>query len=156
MPCMCTSLSDWLVLLYESVQSSSVDKHKMKCNFLLVPSSFLYISTLISLPPTSPHPIHLLITSLLWYLLYPLFPSSGSCLEILRGESPALGETGSDSVSPMSSRTSKNRMSMKLRRSSGSANKNWAFPITWLSPHTQYFPVPHWKLFPACANTSEF
>ncbi|XP_069029128.1 ral GTPase-activating protein subunit alpha-1 isoform X3 [Embiotoca jacksoni] len=48
---------------------------------------------------------------------------TGSCLEILRGESPALGEAGSDSASPMSPRTSKSRMSMKLRRSSGSANK---------------------------------
>ncbi|XP_068194859.1 ral GTPase-activating protein subunit alpha-1 isoform X6 [Antennarius striatus] len=48
---------------------------------------------------------------------------AGSCLEILRGESPALGEAGSDSASPMSPRTSKSRMSMKLRRSSGSANK---------------------------------
>ncbi|CAL8293600.1 unnamed protein product [Arctogadus glacialis] len=47
----------------------------------------------------------------------------GSCLEILRGESPALGEVGGDSPSPMSPRTSKSRMSMKLRRSSGSANK---------------------------------
>uniref|UniRef100_A0A671XFY9 Ral GTPase activating protein catalytic subunit alpha 1 n=1 Tax=Sparus aurata TaxID=8175 RepID=A0A671XFY9_SPAAU len=53
------------------------------------------------------------------------FPSTfnSSCLEILRGESPALGEAGSDSASPMSPRTSKSRMSMKLRRSSGSANK---------------------------------
>ncbi|XP_061600494.1 ral GTPase-activating protein subunit alpha-1 isoform X1 [Cololabis saira] len=49
---------------------------------------------------------------------------TSSCLEILRGESPALGEAGSDSASPMSPRTSKSRMSMKLRRSSGSANKN--------------------------------
>uniref|UniRef100_A0A8C5AFV1 Ral GTPase activating protein catalytic subunit alpha 1 n=1 Tax=Gadus morhua TaxID=8049 RepID=A0A8C5AFV1_GADMO len=48
---------------------------------------------------------------------------AGSCLEILRGESPALGEVGGDSPSPMSPRTSKSRMSMKLRRSSGSANK---------------------------------
>ncbi|XP_077431075.1 ral GTPase-activating protein subunit alpha-1 isoform X9 [Vanacampus margaritifer] len=48
---------------------------------------------------------------------------AGSCLEILRSESPALGEAGSDSASPMSPRTSKTRMSMKLRRSSGSANK---------------------------------
>ncbi|XP_014898703.1 ral GTPase-activating protein subunit alpha-1, partial [Poecilia latipinna] len=48
---------------------------------------------------------------------------TGSCLEMLRGESPALGEAGSDSASPMSPRTSKTRMSMKLRRSSGSANK---------------------------------
>ncbi|KAF3844464.1 hypothetical protein F7725_007627 [Dissostichus mawsoni] len=32
-------------------------------------------------------------------------------------------EAGSDSASPMSPRTSKSRMSMKLRRSSGSANK---------------------------------
>ncbi|XP_061551468.1 LOW QUALITY PROTEIN: ral GTPase-activating protein subunit alpha-1 [Phycodurus eques] len=48
---------------------------------------------------------------------------TGSCLEILRSESPALGEAGSDSASPMSPRTSKMRMSMKLRRSSGSANK---------------------------------
>ncbi|KAM8834079.1 ral GTPase-activating protein subunit alpha-1 isoform 2-T2 [Synchiropus picturatus] len=48
---------------------------------------------------------------------------TGSCLEIHRGESPALGEAGSDSASPMSPRTSKSRMSMKLRRSSGSANK---------------------------------
>ncbi|XP_028298364.1 ral GTPase-activating protein subunit alpha-1 isoform X3 [Gouania willdenowi] len=30
---------------------------------------------------------------------------TGSCLEILRGESPALGEAGSDSASPMSPRT---------------------------------------------------
>ncbi|XP_023208877.1 ral GTPase-activating protein subunit alpha-1 isoform X7 [Xiphophorus maculatus] len=48
---------------------------------------------------------------------------TGSCLEMLRGESPALGEAGIDSPSPMSPRTSKTRMSMKLRRSSGSANK---------------------------------
>ncbi|XP_058471320.1 ral GTPase-activating protein subunit alpha-1 isoform X4 [Solea solea] len=48
---------------------------------------------------------------------------TGSCPEILRGESPALGEVGSDSASPISPRTSKSRMSMKLRRSSGSANK---------------------------------
>ncbi|XP_056281613.1 ral GTPase-activating protein subunit alpha-1 isoform X4 [Pseudoliparis swirei] len=48
---------------------------------------------------------------------------AGSCLEILRGESLALGDAGSDSASPMSPRTSKSRMSMKLRRSSGSANK---------------------------------
>ncbi|XP_054651403.1 ral GTPase-activating protein subunit alpha-1 isoform X9 [Dunckerocampus dactyliophorus] len=48
---------------------------------------------------------------------------TGSCLESLRSESPALGEAGSDSASPMSPRTSKTRMSMKLRRSSGSANK---------------------------------
>ncbi|XP_043999654.1 ral GTPase-activating protein subunit alpha-1 isoform X5 [Gambusia affinis] len=48
---------------------------------------------------------------------------SGSCLEMLRGESPSLGEAGIDSASPMSPRTSKTRMSMKLRRSSGSANK---------------------------------
>ncbi|KAM9708277.1 ral GTPase-activating protein subunit alpha-1 isoform 7-T9 [Menidia menidia] len=48
---------------------------------------------------------------------------TGSCLEIPRGESPALGEAGSDTASPMSPRTSKSRMSMKLRRSSGSANK---------------------------------
>ncbi|XP_077476456.1 ral GTPase-activating protein subunit alpha-1 isoform X8 [Stigmatopora argus] len=48
---------------------------------------------------------------------------TGSCLEILRSESPALGEAGSDSASPMSPRTSKTRMSMKLRRSSGSTNK---------------------------------
>uniref|UniRef100_A0A3Q3A3P8 Ral GTPase activating protein catalytic subunit alpha 1 n=1 Tax=Kryptolebias marmoratus TaxID=37003 RepID=A0A3Q3A3P8_KRYMA len=55
---------------------------------------------------------------------YTHLPSdTGSCLEILRGESPALGEAGSDSASPMSPRTSKTRMSMKLRRSSGSANK---------------------------------
>ncbi|KAM3842847.1 ral GTPase-activating protein subunit alpha-1 [Diretmus argenteus] len=53
----------------------------------------------------------------------PPLSSAGSCLEILRGESPALGEAGSDSASPMSPRTSKSRMSMKLRRSSGSANK---------------------------------
>ncbi|XP_041827327.1 ral GTPase-activating protein subunit alpha-1 isoform X4 [Melanotaenia boesemani] len=52
-----------------------------------------------------------------------LSSDTGSCLEILRGESPALGEAGSDSASPMSPRTSKSRMSMKLRRSSGSANK---------------------------------
>uniref|UniRef100_G3PG08 Ral GTPase activating protein catalytic subunit alpha 1 n=1 Tax=Gasterosteus aculeatus aculeatus TaxID=481459 RepID=G3PG08_GASAC len=50
-------------------------------------------------------------------------PSPCQHLTILRGESPALGEAGSDSASPMSPRTSKSRMSMKLRRSSGSANK---------------------------------
>ncbi|XP_015245836.1 PREDICTED: ral GTPase-activating protein subunit alpha-1 isoform X5 [Cyprinodon variegatus] len=55
---------------------------------------------------------------------YTHLPSdTGSCLEILRGESPALGEVGSESASPISPRTSKTRMSMKLRRSSGSANK---------------------------------
>ncbi|XP_036810599.1 ral GTPase-activating protein subunit alpha-1 isoform X1 [Oncorhynchus mykiss] len=49
----------------------------------------------------------------------------GSCLESQEGESPAaLQLDGADQLaSPMSPRTSKSRMSMKLRRSSGSANK---------------------------------
>ncbi|XP_045065044.1 ral GTPase-activating protein subunit alpha-1-like [Coregonus clupeaformis] len=49
----------------------------------------------------------------------------GSCLESQQGESPAAAHLdGADQLaSPMSPRTSKSRMSMKLRRSSGSANK---------------------------------
>ncbi|KAM9433585.1 ral GTPase-activating protein subunit alpha-1 isoform 7-T9 [Salvelinus alpinus] len=49
----------------------------------------------------------------------------GSCLESQEGESPAAVQLdGADQLaSPMSPRTSKSRMSMKLRRSSGSANK---------------------------------
>ncbi|XP_041703936.2 ral GTPase-activating protein subunit alpha-1 isoform X2 [Coregonus clupeaformis] len=49
----------------------------------------------------------------------------GSCLESQEGESPAAAQLdGADQLaSPMSPRTSKSRMSMKLRRSSGSANK---------------------------------
>ncbi|KAK6307418.1 hypothetical protein J4Q44_G00225660 [Coregonus suidteri] len=49
----------------------------------------------------------------------------GSCLESQEGENPAAAQLdGADQLaSPMSPRTSKSRMSMKLRRSSGSANK---------------------------------
>ncbi|XP_041928046.1 LOW QUALITY PROTEIN: ral GTPase-activating protein subunit alpha-1 [Alosa sapidissima] len=58
-----------------------------------------------------------------------LSSEAGSCHETPSAESPAamgavaVGGDGSDSASPMSPRTSKSRMSMKLRRSSGSANK---------------------------------
>ncbi|TRY75961.1 hypothetical protein DNTS_033512 [Danionella cerebrum] len=48
---------------------------------------------------------------------------AGSCPESQLPESPALQVDGSDLASPMSPRASKSRMSMKLRRSSGSANK---------------------------------
>ncbi|XP_029114140.1 ral GTPase-activating protein subunit alpha-1 isoform X5 [Scleropages formosus] len=48
---------------------------------------------------------------------------AGSCPESQQGESPAAQVDGSDLASPMSPRASKSRMSMKLRRSSGSANK---------------------------------
>ncbi|XP_031808729.1 ral GTPase-activating protein subunit alpha-1 isoform X8 [Sarcophilus harrisii] len=49
----------------------------------------------------------------------------GSCPETLPSETPtALQMDGTDLASPMSPRTSKSRMSMKLRRSSGSANKS--------------------------------
>ncbi|XP_052001141.1 ral GTPase-activating protein subunit alpha-1 isoform X4 [Xyrauchen texanus] len=47
---------------------------------------------------------------------------AGSCHESQPAESPAMQVDGSDLASPMS-RASKSRMSMKLRRSSGSANK---------------------------------
>lgn len=55
----------------------------------------------------------------------PLPPSTGSCLESQQGESPAAALLdGADQLAlPMSPHTSKSRMSMKLRRSSGSANK---------------------------------
>ncbi|XP_050809967.1 ral GTPase-activating protein subunit alpha-1 isoform X2 [Gopherus flavomarginatus] len=50
---------------------------------------------------------------------------SGSCPETQPGETPAAMQVdGTDLASPMSPRTSKSRMSMKLRRSSGSANKS--------------------------------
>ncbi|XP_059812690.1 ral GTPase-activating protein subunit alpha-1 isoform X1 [Hypanus sabinus] len=50
---------------------------------------------------------------------------SGSCPENQQAESPAAqGVDGIDLASPMSPRASKSRMSMKLRRSSGSANKS--------------------------------
>ncbi|XP_056667002.1 ral GTPase-activating protein subunit alpha-1 isoform X11 [Monodelphis domestica] len=50
---------------------------------------------------------------------------AGSCLETLPSEiSTAAQMDGTDLASPMSPRTSKSRMSMKLRRSSGSANKS--------------------------------
>nr|XP_042713437.1 ral GTPase-activating protein subunit alpha-1 isoform X6 [Chrysemys picta bellii] len=50
---------------------------------------------------------------------------SGSCPETQPGETPAAVQVdGTDLASPMSPRTSKSRMSMKLRRSSGSANKS--------------------------------
>ncbi|XP_023684558.2 ral GTPase-activating protein subunit alpha-1 isoform X5 [Paramormyrops kingsleyae] len=48
---------------------------------------------------------------------------SGSCPESQPAESPAVPGDGTDLPSPMSPRASKSRMSMKLRRSSGSANK---------------------------------
>uniref|UniRef100_A0A8C1Q894 Ral GTPase activating protein, alpha subunit 1 (catalytic) n=1 Tax=Cyprinus carpio TaxID=7962 RepID=A0A8C1Q894_CYPCA len=48
---------------------------------------------------------------------------AGSCLESQLAESPAMHVEGSDLASPISPRASKSRMSMKLRRSSGSANK---------------------------------
>ncbi|XP_052436383.1 ral GTPase-activating protein subunit alpha-1 isoform X5 [Carassius gibelio] len=48
---------------------------------------------------------------------------AGSCIESQLAESPAIQVDGSDLASPMSPRASKSRMSMKLRRSSGSANK---------------------------------
>ncbi|XP_036398951.1 ral GTPase-activating protein subunit alpha-1 isoform X4 [Megalops cyprinoides] len=48
---------------------------------------------------------------------------AGSCHESQPGESPAAQVDGSDLASPMSPRANKSRMSMKLRRSSGSANK---------------------------------
>ncbi|XP_059505170.1 ral GTPase-activating protein subunit alpha-1 isoform X1 [Stegostoma tigrinum] len=50
---------------------------------------------------------------------------SGSCPESQQAESPAAqGADGIDLASPMSPRASKSRVSMKLRRSSGSANKS--------------------------------
>ncbi|XP_038263419.1 ral GTPase-activating protein subunit alpha-1 isoform X5 [Dermochelys coriacea] len=51
---------------------------------------------------------------------------SGFCPETQPGETPAAAVQvdGTDLASPMSPRTSKSRMSMKLRRSSGSANKS--------------------------------
>ncbi|XP_019374429.1 PREDICTED: ral GTPase-activating protein subunit alpha-1 isoform X3 [Gavialis gangeticus] len=52
---------------------------------------------------------------------------TGSCPETQLGETPAAATAqvdGTDLASPMSPRTSKSRMSMKLRRSSGSANKS--------------------------------
>ncbi|XP_036606907.1 ral GTPase-activating protein subunit alpha-1 isoform X5 [Trichosurus vulpecula] len=49
----------------------------------------------------------------------------GSCPETLSSETPTASQMdGTDLASPMSPRTSKSRMSMKLRRSSGSANKS--------------------------------
>nr|XP_023684554.1 ral GTPase-activating protein subunit alpha-1 isoform X1 [Paramormyrops kingsleyae] len=48
---------------------------------------------------------------------------SGSCPESQPAETPAVPGDGTDLPSPMSPRASKSRMSMKLRRSSGSANK---------------------------------
>ncbi|XP_057576799.1 ral GTPase-activating protein subunit alpha-1 isoform X2 [Hippopotamus amphibius kiboko] len=50
---------------------------------------------------------------------------AGSYPEILPSETPTATQIdGADLASPMSPRTSKSRMSMKLRRSSGSANKS--------------------------------
>ncbi|XP_070334129.1 ral GTPase-activating protein subunit alpha-1 isoform X3 [Odocoileus virginianus] len=50
---------------------------------------------------------------------------AGSYPEILPSETPTAAQVdGADLASPMSPRTSKSRMSMKLRRSSGSANKS--------------------------------
>lgn len=57
-------------------------------------------------------------------LMLLLFPT-GSYPEILSSETPTATQVdGADLASPMSPRTSKSRMSMKLRRSSGSANKS--------------------------------
>nr|XP_045011328.1 ral GTPase-activating protein subunit alpha-1 isoform X6 [Jaculus jaculus] len=51
--------------------------------------------------------------------------AAGSYPEILPSEAPSAPQVdGADLASPMSPRTSKSRMSMKLRRSSGSANKS--------------------------------
>nr|XP_020726194.1 ral GTPase-activating protein subunit alpha-1 isoform X6 [Odocoileus virginianus texanus] len=51
--------------------------------------------------------------------------AAGSYPEILPSETPTAAQVdGADLASPMSPRTSKSRMSMKLRRSSGSANKS--------------------------------
>lgn len=58
---------------------------------------------------------------------------TGSCLESQLAESPAIQVDGSDLASPISPRASKSRMSMKLRRSSGSANKTWP---EWANTHT--------------------
>ncbi|XP_027703262.1 ral GTPase-activating protein subunit alpha-1 isoform X6 [Vombatus ursinus] len=50
---------------------------------------------------------------------------TGSCQETLPSETSTASQMdGTDLASPMSPRTSKSRMSMKLRRSSGSANKS--------------------------------
>uniref|UniRef100_H3BD24 Ral GTPase activating protein catalytic subunit alpha 1 n=1 Tax=Latimeria chalumnae TaxID=7897 RepID=H3BD24_LATCH len=49
---------------------------------------------------------------------------AGLCPENQQAESPAVQVDGTDLASPMSPRASKSRMSMKLRRSSGSANKS--------------------------------
>ncbi|XP_069065228.1 ral GTPase-activating protein subunit alpha-1 isoform X6 [Pleurodeles waltl] len=51
-------------------------------------------------------------------------PDSGSFTEAQHGEMSAAQGDNSDLASPMSPRASKSRMSMKLRRSSGSANKS--------------------------------
>uniref|UniRef100_G1Q5E7 Uncharacterized protein n=1 Tax=Myotis lucifugus TaxID=59463 RepID=G1Q5E7_MYOLU len=51
--------------------------------------------------------------------------SKSSYPEVLPSETPTATQVdGADLASPMSPRTSKSRMSMKLRRSSGSANKS--------------------------------
>lgn len=60
---------------------------------------------------------------------------TGSCLESQLAESPAMQVDGSDLASPMSPRASKSRMSMKLRRSSGSANKTWP---KWANTHDNF------------------
>jgi hypothetical protein len=57
-------------------------------------------------------------------LMFLLFPT-GFYPETLSSEAPTTTQIdGADLASPMSPRTSKSRMSMKLRRSSGSANKS--------------------------------
>lgn len=60
---------------------------------------------------------------------------TGSCFESQLAESPAMQVDGSDLASPMSPRASKSRMSMKLRRSSGSANKTWP---KWANTHYNF------------------
>ncbi|MGH0171161.1 UNVERIFIED_CONTAM: hypothetical protein FKN15_060380 [Acipenser sinensis] len=55
---------------------------------------------------------------------HPLPADAGSCPENQQVENQAAQLDGNDFASPMSPRASKSRMSMKLRRSSGSANKS--------------------------------
>lgn len=60
-----------------------------------------------------------------WRILTCLLSPAGSYPESLPSDAPTAAQVdGADLASPMSPRTSKSRMSMKLRRSSGSANKS--------------------------------
>ncbi|XDC64555.1 hypothetical protein R6Z07M_015737 [Ovis aries] len=66
-----------------------------------------------------------IIYHLMPIIKYQFCLSEGSYPEILSSETPTAAQVdGADLASPMSPRTSKSRMSMKLRRSSGSANKS--------------------------------